>query len=76
MGQFGSFKLIKNYTETTKLNDEKFISTEASYRGHQSSRKLKISKIYVKCLNLFLAEDFDLYIAKMTFLVLNQNIIS
>ena len=28
------------------------------------------------CLNLFLAKDFDLYIAKMTFLVLNQNIIS
>ena len=41
MGQFGSFKLIKNYTETTKLNDEKFISTEASYRGHQSSRMFK-----------------------------------
>ena len=31
MGNFGFFQLIKNYTETTLLIDEKVISEETSY---------------------------------------------
>ena len=31
MGHFGFFQLIKNFTETTLLIDEKIISKEASY---------------------------------------------
>ena len=36
MGHFGFFQLIKNYTETTFLIDEKLISQEASYIAQQS----------------------------------------
>ena len=41
MGHFGFFQLIKNYTETTLLIDEKIISQEASYIAQQSLRRVK-----------------------------------
>ena len=45
-GSFWLFqKLIKNYAEATLLNDEKYISQEASYTAQQSSRKVKSPKI-------------------------------
>ena len=52
MGHFGFFQLIKNYTETTLLIDEEFISQEATYTVTQSSRKIKSQKIPVNCLEI------------------------
>ena len=44
MGNFGFFQLIKNYTETTLLIDEKITSQEASFIAQQSSRRVKSPK--------------------------------
>ena len=44
MGHFSFFQLIKNYTETTMLIDEKIISQEASYIAQQSLRRVKYPK--------------------------------
>ena len=43
MGHFWFFQLIKNYTETTLLIDEKIISQEASYIAQQSLRRDKLN---------------------------------
>ena len=40
MGHFGFFQLIKSYAKTTLLNDEKYISQEASYTPQQSFRRV------------------------------------
>ena len=45
MGHFGFFQLMKNYTETTLLIDEKIISQEACYIAQQSLRRVKSPKI-------------------------------
>ena len=48
MDHFGFFQLIKNYTETILLIDEKHISQETSYTAQQSSRKVESQKSFVK----------------------------
>ena len=48
MGHFGCFKLIRNYTETTLLIDEKYISQEPSYTAQQNSRRVKSPKICIR----------------------------
>ena len=48
MGHFGFFQLIKNYTETTLLIDEKIISQEASYAAQQSLRRVKSPKTSIR----------------------------
>ena len=48
MGHFGFFQLIKNYTETTLLIDEKITSKEASYIAQQSLRRVKSPKTSIR----------------------------
>ena len=48
MGHFSFFQLIKNYAETTLLNDMKIISQEASYAAQQSLRRVKSPKTSIK----------------------------
>ena len=47
MGHFGFFQSIKNYTETT-LIDEKVTSQEASYIAQQNLRRLKSPKTSIR----------------------------
>ena len=48
VGHFGCFRLIKSYTETALLIDEKYISQEASYTAQQSSRRVKCPKTCIE----------------------------
>ena len=48
MGHFGFFQLIKNYAETTLLNDKKIISQEASYAAQQSLKRVKSTKTSIE----------------------------
>ena len=58
MGHFGFFQLIKNYAETTLLNDKKIISQEASYAAQQSLRRVKSTKICANCLKFIFKQNF------------------
>ena len=48
MGHFSFFQLIKNYAETTLLNDKKSISQEASYAAQQCLRRVKSTKTSIE----------------------------
>ena len=48
MGHFDFFQLIKNYTETTLLIDEKMLWQEASYIAQQSLRRVKSPKTSIR----------------------------
>ena len=48
MSHFGFFQLIKRYTETTLLIDEKITSKEASYIAQQSLRRVKSPKTSIR----------------------------
>ena len=52
MGHFNFFQLIKNYTKTVLLIDEKIISQEASYIAQQSLRWVVSPKNYANCLKI------------------------
>ena len=47
-GHFCFFQLIKNYAEITLLNDDKYISQEASYTAILSSRRVKTPKTCIR----------------------------
>ena len=53
MGNFSFFQLIRNYAKTTRLNDEKYISQEASYTAQQNSTRIEspknLSKLFKIC---------------------------
>ena len=73
----GFFKLISSYAETTMLNDEKksYIKRRLLHSPTKFLKK-KVAKFFGKFLKFVLAEDFDFYEVKITFLAINQNIFS
>ena len=76
MGNFSFFQLIRNYAKTTRLNDEKYISQEASYTAQQNLQGLSLQKIWVNCLKFVLSADFGFYIVQITFLDYQAKIFS
>ena len=68
MGHFNFFQLIKNYTETVLLIDEKIISQEASYIAQQSLRWVVSPKNYANCLKFVFKQRLWVLYKKITFI--------
>ena len=74
MGHFGFFQLIKNYTETTLLIDEKMISQEASYIAQQSLRSVKSPKVCANGLKFVFKQRFLVLYSKNDIYLLSSKI--